>query len=221
MIECTDSYIYYKKHRKGRFKRCFCLFLVLLILISGFFYYKKVVCKQVVKICADYTHAFSTEAVNRAVLDSLSDGVKYTDVIEVEKNNDGEITLMTTNAVKVNALSREIVVQTADNLTKKLNAGIPIPILTFFGFSILSGYGGNVDLKTCSVTGVTCEFFSKFTSVGINQTLHSIYIKVISNVSIEIPLDNKSVRCETDVLISEAVLVGKVPSVYLDGKLFS
>lgn len=221
MIECTDKYIYYKKHRKRRFKRCFSVFLALILFFAGFIYYKSVVCKQIFKVCGDYAYAFSTQSVNKALLDSLEGGVKYSDIVEVQKNNQGEIQLMTTNAVKVNTLSRQIATETSNNLSSRLNEGIPIPILTFFGLTILSGYGTNVNLKTCSVTGVRCEFFSKFISVGINQTLHSIYIRVISSVDIEVPFNNKKVVCETEVLLSEAVLVGKVPSIYLGGQLFS
>lgn len=221
MIECTEKNIWYKKHRKGKFKRCFSIFLAFLIVFGVIFYYQKVVVNQIFKICSDYAYSFSTESVNQAVLSSLSNGVKYTDLVSVKENNNGDIVLMTSNSYKINLLSREIIRDTSGNLTQKLNEGIPIPILTFFGFQVLSGYGKDVKVKTCSVSAVKCEFFSKFISVGINQTLHSIYIKVISDIKVSVPLNNKTITCETEVLISETVLVGKVPEIYLNGKLFS
>ena len=62
---------------------------------------------------------------------------------------------------------------------------------------------------------------SKFTSVGINQTLHSIYIDVISTIELNMPLNSATSTCKTQILISETILVGKVPDIYLKDGLFS
>ena len=66
-----------------------------------------------------------------------------------------------------------------------------------------------------------CDFSSKFTAVGINQTLHSIYVDVISEIDLNVPFNNHKVECKTSVLISETVLIGKVPDIYLKEGLFS
>ncbi len=221
MIECTDKNIYYKRHRKGKFKRCFSIFLAFLIVFSIFFYYKRTVVRVVSGICGDYAYSYSTKAVNIAVLNTLQDGIKYTDLISIKENANGDIVLLTANSYKINLLSREIVEKTQSNLAEMLNSGIPIPLLSFFGFQILSGYGKIVQLKTCSVSGVNCQFFSEFTSVGINQTLHSIYINVTAEVKINLTLHKEVVALNTEVLISESVLVGKVPEIYFGSKLFS
>ena len=220
MIECTNKNIWYKKKRKKNGKGWFAFLLVFIISLSLVAYYRFAICKQIFKISSDHAYVYSTEAVNEAVLYSLSENVKYSELMTIERNNDGDIMLMSANAYKVNYISREITETTSEFLDKKLKDGIPIPFLAFSGLEIISGYGSAVKFKALSVSSVVCDFSSEFKAVGINQTLHSIYVNVICDVKIEVPLAPRVKTCKTSVLISETVLIGKVPEIYLNGKLF-
>ncbi len=221
MIECSENYIWYKKRKKKPFKRFFSLFIIFSIIIGVILYYNLVVLKQIFGICADYSYAYSTESVNSAVLISLESDIKYSDLIIVEKNSSGDIVLMSTNSLKVNAINREVASATSSLLKHKLSKGIPVPLLAFTGISFLSGYGNNVNLKTTNNVSVLCSFSSKFTAVGINQTLHSIYLNVESTVNIKVPFNNHQEKCVSQILISETVLVGKVSDIYLKEGVFT
>ncbi len=220
MIECTNKNIWYKKRRKKSHKRLFAFFLIFTVLIAISTYYKFVVCRRIYEISSDYVYKFCTESVNDAVLTSLSNNIKYSELITIEKNNSGEILLMSANSYKINYLSREIIDYTSKILDKKLSKGIPIPLLAFTGINLISAYGSLINFYAINVSSVICDFSSEFKSVGINQTLHSIYVNVICSVKIELPLSQNIKTCETSVLVSETVLVGKVPEIYLSGKLF-
>ena len=220
MIECTQNYIWYKKRKKKSFKRFFSLFLVFTIVLGFYLYYKHAICEQIFKICANQAYSFSTESVNNAVLISLNNKIEYSELIHIEKNNSGEIVFMSTNSLKVNSINRQVATSTYELLKSKLNSGFDIPLGAFTGINFVSGYGTNVKLKVINVPSVICEFVSKFTSVGINQTLHSIYIDVISKIEINMPLNSTTNTCKTQILISETVLVGKVPDIYLKDGLF-
>ena len=167
-----------------------------------------------------YAYQCSTKAVNEVVLNSLNSEIKYTDLIKVEKNNYGEITLISANSFKLNALSQEIVNSSAIFLENKLNNGTPVNLMAFTGIDAFSGFGKTVFIKTLHLSNVMCKFDSKFTSMGINQTLHSIYVNVICNVNINLPFNNDSIECVIPVLISETILVGKVPETVINSKLF-
>ncbi len=221
MIECYDKNIYYTKKKWKNSKKFFAFFISFLFVTILICYYKYVVSNNIINICADSTYSIATESVNTAVMNSLSDQIKYSNLVVIEKNSSGDIVLMSTDSLKVNTINREIALKTQDLLCKKLEKGINIPIMSFFGFDFLSGYGAPVNFKALSVSDVICEFSSKFESVGLNQTRHSIYLNVICQVDIEIPLNKKTEICKTSVLVSETVLVGKVPEVYLNGNLFS
>lgn len=221
MIECTDSYIYYKKKNKKSYKFIFIAFLLVSVFLIVYFYYNKVICDQIFKICGDYAYSCSSDCVNSAVLISLNGNISYDDLIKVEKNSNGEITLITTDSYKVNSINRQVSNNTSVLLKEKLSKGVPIPSFALSGISFLSGYGSVINLKTINTVSVVCDFFSTFKSVGINQTLHSLYLEVESTVNIQVPFNNKKEVCVTKILLSESVLVGKVPEIYLNGGLKS
>ena len=221
MIECTENYIWHKKRKKKPFKRFFSLILVFTIIIGLYQYYKKAICGQVFNVCSKQAYALSTEAVNNAMLVSLNNKVEYSDLVFVEKNNSGDIVYMSTNSLKVNTINREVANETNKILKNKLNDGFIVPLGVFTGINFLSGYGEKVNVKVVNTPSVICEFKSKFTSVGINQTLHSIYIDVISKVELNMPLNSATASCKTQILISETILVGKVPDIYLKDGLFN
>jgi hypothetical protein len=118
-------------------------------------------------------------------------------------------------------VNKEIVSKTKSSLDAVLKDGIKIPFMAFTGIKVLSGYGKKVNFKAVAVESVNSEFQSEFTSVGINQTLHSIYVLVVCDVNLHTSIKKQTERVETKVLISESVLVGKVPEVYLGGNLFN
>lgn len=220
MIECTENYIWYKKKGKNKPRKVFAFFMIIILIFGMCFYYNNFVCRQIFNICGDYAMACSAEAVNSAALISLEDEIKYSDLINIEKNNNDEITLMSTNSLKINKINREVADSTCSLIKSKLSNGIPIPALAFSGISFLSGYGRQINLKTVNNVSVLCDFSSTFTSVGINQTLHSIYINVVSTIDLEVPFNETEKVCSSKILISESVLVGKVPKIYLNGGLF-
>lgn len=220
MIECCRENVWYKKKRRKKSKKIR-LFFFLLIFTGIFLYYRFLITDTVSRICVDYTYSYATESVNKAVLDSFLGMINYSNFVVVEKNTNGEIVLMTTNSVEVNKINREISEKTQKNLQNRLNNGIPVPILAFSGIKILSGFGKTINYRALSIVSVDSNFSSTFESVGINQTLHSIYVNVICKINVHFPLYVKNQTTSTKILISEAVLVGKVPDVYLNGGLFS
>ena len=220
MIECSSEYIWYKKRRKFKLKKFFAFFYAFLFVLSTILYFKFFISEQVYKFSFDYAYKYCTESVNNAVFDTLNSQVKYSDLVIVDKNSEGNIVLISANSHKVNYLTREIIRLTDKQLESKLNNGVPVPIFAFTGIGIVSGLGKPVNLKTLSVSSVECEFNSTFSSVGINQTLHSIYVKIKCEVQFSIPLKKSIETHESSVLISENILVGKVPDIYLNGKIF-
>lgn len=222
MIECTNEFIWYKKRKKRLKNKCFFTIVIIIILIVGLFYwYRTSVCKQIFNVFSDYSFACSTEITNDAVLLSLKDKINYSDLITVEKDSNGNVSLMSINVYKVNKIGRQIVNETNKKLSAKLKNGVDVPLLAFTGIDLLSGYGNAVNIKNINVVSVDCKFDSKFISCGINQTLHSIYVDVTSIIKLEVPFNNKTINNSTKIVICESVLVGKVPDTYLNGNIFN
>ncbi|MDY6367964.1 MAG: sporulation protein YunB [Clostridia bacterium] len=214
MIECTDKNVYYKKRRKKKSKRFLSVFLVLAVVVGAFFYYRNVIEVNIINICTDYLKAYSTQSVNEAVLECINDN-PYSQFVTIEKNSQGDVVLISTDSIKVNELNKKISIKTQSILEEKLKSGVKIPFLAFSGIKFLSGYGSTVDFKTVSISNVSCDFADKLVSAGINQTLHSLYLTVKTEATLNMPTVKKSEKCETSVLLGEAVIVGKIPEIYV------
>ena len=176
------------------------LFLTIIIIVSFVLYYRYIIVDNIYNLCSNYAYAYCTETSNNAIINSLDDTTKYTDLITIEKDNSGEIILMSANTLKINVISREIVKNCSISLNKKIENGIPVPLLAFTGIGLISGYGKNVNLKTLSVSSVLCDFLSDFKSVGINQTLHCIYVELTVGIDINLPLSNRNETIKTKVV---------------------
>ena len=89
----------------------------------------------------------------------------------------------------------------------------PCPELPFF-----SGRGPEISLKLHQVGAVDTEIHSEFISEGINQTKHRISVLVTVEISAILPLHSTDIKISDEFLVSETVIVGEIPNVYLDNQ---
>lgn len=85
---------------------------------------------------------------------------------------------------------------------------------SFTGFKLLSGKGPGVPIKISSIGNVETDLKSEFTSQGINQTLHRVYLQVECEVRILTPYEDITEKIKNQVLIAENVIVGRIPNTY-------
>ena len=154
------------------------------------------------------------------VLISISDGVRYEDLVSIERDAAGDITAVSANALKINKIARDAASISQANLKNLSLNGIPVPLGALTGIEALAGFGPRIHIRIIPVSSVTCAFSSEFESVGINQTKHSIYLNVVADISIVMPSRTEKFAVKTDILVCECVLVGEVPDVYLQGDIF-
>jgi len=131
------------------------------------------------------------------------------------KNDAGDITLIEANSIVINKLARDMAQSTETYIEKMGEQDVEIPIGTLSGSPLLAGKGFNITIKILPLGSVKCQFISEFESAGINQTRHKIYLDVIASISIVLPTSESTVKINTPVLVSESILIGKVPDTYL------
>lgn len=85
---------------------------------------------------------------------------------------------------------------------------------SFTGFKLLAGRGPGVKIKISTIGEVETDLRSEFSSQGINQTLHRVYLQVKCNVNILTPFENISREITNQVLLMENVIVGNIPNTY-------
>ena len=192
------------------------LFVVLCVIIALTFYYLNVVCPIVVSLSEEKIRSVTTRSVSEVVGNVLeSEQMNYNDLVQISYSSENKINLIELNTVEVNVLIRKItegVQKNFDNLGKE---GIDIALGTFTGIPFLYGLGPNVSVQLVPVGSVSTKIHSKFKSAGINQTLHQVNFEITTCVGMVLPAKTQNFNTMLEVLICESVLVGDVPSVYL------
>lgn len=185
-----------------------------------FFCFQRNVRRVLVTISEATMRASTTVAVNDAVYYTLSDELRYEDLVSVERDTQGNIVAVTANALKINKIARDTASISQSNLKNLSLNGIPIPLGALTGIEAFAGLGPQIPFRIIPVSSVSCDFSSAFESVGINQTKHSIYLNVIADISIVMPSRTENFAVTTEILVGEFVIVGTVPDTYLQSDIF-
>ena len=77
------------------------------------------------------------------------------------------------------------------------------------------GRGPDVPVEIIMMTSSRVEFQNNVVTAGINQTKHQLVLEVIVDIDILIPWGTESAQVVTEVMISDVVVVGKVPGTYM------
>lgn len=125
----------------------------------------------------------STEILNTESKKILTN-IKYEDLVKIERDDENNINMLKFDVIKMNLFASDIAYNVQEELNKKEEDIIKIPIGSLFGIKYLFGFGPKIKLKIIPAGNIETEFKSNFESVGINQTIHRIYLNVICKVNI-------------------------------------
>lgn len=221
--EYALPYAYPRKKRRWKWGKktllvTFISTLVLAILI--FIHFQRNVTRLLLSISEATMRASTTVAVNDAVYYTLSDEMRYEDLVTVNRDQDGNIISVAANPLKINKIARDTASISQSNLKNLSLNGIPVPLGALTGIEAFAGLGPDIQFRIIPVSSVSCDFSSTFESVGINQTKHSIYLNVIADISIVMPSRTENFAVTTEILVGESVIVGAVPDAYLQSDIF-
>ena len=209
---------YRKKHRRRTIAAI--VLCVFLFVIGAALYFQHNVTRVLISISEATMRAHTTVAINDAIYYTLSDGVRYEDLVTVSRDAEGAVTSVSANALKINKIARDAASISQSNLKNLSLNGVPVPLGALTGIEALAGFGPKIHIRIIPVSSVTCAFSSEFESVGINQTKHSVYLNVIADISIVMPSKTENFAVTTDILVCECVIVGAIPDAYLQTDMF-
>lgn len=169
-------------------------------------------------LCEDKAKSIATIISNNEATNVMKDHT-YDELFTIEKDNDGNITMIKSNIIPINEIISDVAVKIQNSINKRGSENIKISIGSFTGSKLLSGRGPGIPIKISSIGNVETDLRSEFSAQGINQTLHRVYLQVDCEVCILTPYNTISEKVSNQVLLIENVIVGKIPSTYynLDG----
>lgn len=211
-----------KQHKiKRRKRKALLIGLILLaVFIFLFIRFQRNVTRVLISISQATMRASTTVAVNDAVYYTLSDELRYSDLVSIERDSAGNILAVAANPLKINKIARDTASISQSNLKNLSLNGIPVPLGALTGIEAFAGLGPSIQFRIIPVSSVSCDFTSTFESVGINQTKHSIFLNVVADISIVMPSHTENFAVITEILVGESVIVGSVPDAYLQSDIF-
>ena len=189
---------------------------ILLILTIAF-----MVCNMLIKAiepimdkqCISMARAIASNISNKQATAVMAD-YKYEDLMNISVDENGNIKMISANVITVNKIISDIPVLIQQELDETESGKFYINLGSFTGSRMLAGRGPKVEIKMSTIGDIQTDLKSEFSSAGINQTIHRIYLEVTCNVVILTPFDTIEETIVNQVLLAEGVIVGNIPNTY-------
>lgn len=208
--------MYYRRKKR---KRRFAMFIMLFVTAAMLgVVYLEVRLKPVVReMAVARSRTIATRVISEAIHQTISDqNVTYDELVSFEKTEEGMISAVKTNIIKVNQLKSSLSMNILDRLSQIEEDELAIPIGSIVNGDLFSGRGFKIRIKLIPIGSVSTDITNSFTSAGINQTLHKINMEVRAVISLILPTLSTNVDIVNSVCIAETVIVGQVPSAYTE-----
>ncbi len=159
-----------------------------------------------IKIKSEAIRIMNEESVN-----VYSENFKYDDIIDIEKDADGNITMIRADTVKQNYLASQVVLKCDERLSELGDLGVKIPLGYLSNNVMFYNMGPKITVKMQQVGNITTSYESEFESAGINQTRHKIYLNLTTTMRVVVPFNSRDIEVTSQIPISDTIIVGKIP----------
>ncbi len=207
------------KIRKRKFKRKFLRLIALLFALIVYVYF------CAVNLIFDYAgkdfQYYVSNCSYYAIKKCLEDGVAFSDLYSIRKNEAGEILSIETDAFLINYISQKLALDCYDYLSEYTEKGVGVPLGAFSGIRLIAGYGKKINVKLTHTLSVECKILRKFTTAGINQTRQILSAVIHSDITVYSLFKSKYYDGDIEVVLCDNIIIGKVPELYLAGGVLS
>ena len=201
--------------RKGRFRFLWRALAVILLIAVLFLLLEKNLESVILDMAYARAEAMAVEYMHEAVRDVMGETVTYEDMMTVRTDQQGKITMLQANAVRMNELATVTALQAQARLESAEAQSVAIPLGAALGVPFLSALGPRIHVRIVPVSAVSAAFSTEFESAGINQTRHKIYLSLHTTVRLVIPSGGRQVSLGSQALIAESIIVGEVPQSFV------
>ena len=202
---------------RRRIRRILHLLLAVFVAVSLGFLMLRSRYRDVIRDLAETQVKNTTyDLTNDAIAKQIDEGIiQYDRIVYFEKDLDGRITALKTNMSEVNRLKTDILNLINDEILALDTSDIGIPLGSLFLPELFSGKGPSIPVRILSIRNSDASFASSFSQAGINQTLHQLTMIVSVDVAVLVLGQTSSFTVNSEVVVAETVIVGDVPSTFL------
>ncbi|HHX51872.1 MAG TPA: sporulation protein YunB [Clostridia bacterium] len=193
--------------------------ITLLVILSTFILIERSLRSTIEAVAEAEANWSAVQAINTAILEKVATNVRYVDLVQLEKDIDNRVVFMQIDMILVNKIKSDAQLHIQQSLQQLKQHQFSIPLGQVFGTKLLANWGPAIKLNLMPVGVVSIDIVDSFVEAGINQTRHRIYLQVESKVKVIVPLLSTEIPVETQIPIADAIIVGPVPHLYLEGSL--
>ncbi|MBR5321287.1 MAG: sporulation protein YunB [Clostridia bacterium] len=205
-----------RKHsRKKNFLKI--IFVFLCILLLGLIFFEIRAKPVIIEMAVAQSENIASSIIENAIVEVLyKNGITYSTLVEIEKDKEDRVTTVKADTIKMNMLKSKIGAEISKDILDTDSREISIPIGTILGISALSGKGPKIKTTVTLASNVTSTINNTFTSAGINQTLHEIYVNVNATIYVIMPKKSAIAEVNSNYCIAQTVIIGTVPETFAD-----
>ena len=204
-----------RKGQGARAKWFICLILSGSMLIYAVLYTANVVKPAMESVASLKVESMLIDAVNEAVRNNFLENEDAENLLIINKDDTGKITMVQANTAGMNILAAELQGEILENMGKLQGEKVKVPLGTLLGSPIFSLAEIYVDLKVMPLGVGKVQFKTEFESTDINQSHYKVYLEVESQAKVEAPFSKEKVTTAATLLIAETIIIGDVPETYI------
>nr|WP_275899494.1 sporulation protein YunB [Bacillus piscicola] len=221
------------------FKKAFIIstFIFLLLTAQGIWLVNQQIAETLLNIATMETQKIATSAINHAVSRTVQD-VDMNELIEIEKDERGEITSIGFNGTVYNTVVTNAVTEAQHYLAKMERGLVPeessgiiahstsgdegaiyaIPLGRATNNALLAQIGPLIPIELTAIGDVDVELNEEIAEKGINNTWVRVSLDLEVDVEVIIPFATDTSKVVTTVPVGMLFIPGKVPEFYSAGE---
>lgn len=206
---------FHSKNGSNTLKKISRIVLILIIAILVMINTLKAIDPIFTSVCKHQAEGIVTIEVNRITTENI---IKYqeSDMINIVNDENGNIKLLQVNSNPLNNMISDMVsdIQVSLNNNDIVNSSVPFGSIT--GIKWIAGAGPKIPMKIALAGTIQTKIRNEFNEAGINQTVHRLWLDISCEISILTPYKAEETVVTNEVILSENVIIGGVPNVYMN-----
>lgn len=200
-----------KNMSRNKLKRNLYIFLIVLFIFLVIFI--KMAYPVFIATCRNKAKSIAVNTLNKEV-NSVMIMYNYDDLVEIKRDENGTISYISAKIIPINELVAKITKNIQESIDSSPSTLVNLNLGTVTGFSSLARFSPKITIKVEQAGNIETKINSEFEAMGINQTIHRIYLDLKCRIGILTPIESISEDIHLDVLLTETVIVGEVPETY-------
>ena len=147
----------------------------------------------------------ATEVMNR---------YEYENIMTIHRDANNNIQMISADIITINKIISDVAVEIQKEINSQGEDNISLKLGMLTGTTLFASVGPSIPVKISTIGDVKTSYTSEFIDSGVNQTLHRVYLNVITTISIVTPYNTIEEPIENQVILIENVIVGEVPESY-------